>query len=76
MKYAIIENGVVVNIAVSNRQIAANWVAIPIGCPVAIGDTYASGCFYDAGGNLRLPPEMVQMQALYEKAYQEGVQDA
>lgn len=71
MNYAIIEDGIVVNIAVSNRQLKANWVAIPIGSPVAIGDTYKNGCFYSPEGELRLSPEMQVLQ----KAYQEGVVD-
>lgn len=62
MKYAIIENDIVVNIAVSNIQIAANWIAIPIGCPVGIGDSYKEGCFYDANGNIRYSQSNALMQ--------------
>ena len=42
MKYAIIENGIVVNIAVSNTPLAANWVD---GAGAQIGDEYVGGGF-------------------------------
>lgn len=42
MKYAIIENGIVVNIAVSNAPLAANWVD---GSGAQIGDEYVGGEF-------------------------------
>ena len=59
MKYAIIDdNGIVTNIVVSNRQLEANWIAIPTGCPAGIGDSYLNGCFYDEEGNMRQAPEL------------------
>lgn len=42
MKYAIIENGIVVNIAVSNAPLAASWVD---GTGAQIGDEYVGGEF-------------------------------
>ena len=72
MKYAIIENGVVTNIAVSSRPLAANWAAIPVGCPVAIGDRYEAGVFYSPDGLMRTPPEL----AAAINAIMGGVADA
>lgn len=57
MKFAIIENGIVVNIAEGTHALTAKWVPISAGCPVAIGDTYAGGIFYDEEGVERLTPE-------------------
>ena len=42
MKYAIIENGIVANIAVSNAPLVANWVD---GSGAQIGDEYVGGEF-------------------------------
>ena len=58
MKYAIIENGIVDSIVVSNMQLEVNWVAIPIGCPVYVGDKYDGIYFYDQNGNMRQTPEV------------------
>ena len=67
MRYAIVENGLVTNIVISSRQIKANWIAIPTGCPVYIGDSYINGCFYDIDGNMRQTPELsVAMQRIAE----------
>lgn len=76
MRYAIVEDGKVTNIVISNLQMKENWFAIPIGCPAAVGDSYAGGCFYAPDGTLRITPEMRAMQEVYEAAYMEGVQDA
>lgn len=76
MRYAVIENEAVANIASSSMQLAANWAAIPIGMPVAIGDAYSAGCFYAKDGTLRITPEQRAMQTVYEAAYAEGVQQA
>lgn len=43
MRYAIIENGLVVNIAVSDLAIDENWIVIPEGLMVDIGWTYVDG---------------------------------
>lgn len=63
MKYAIVENGIVSNIAVSNRPLAAGWQAIPTGVPVAIGDTFSGGMFYAPDGSARMSPEMAAANA-------------
>lgn len=57
MRYAIVENGIVINIAASNIPVEPNWYAIPIGCRVENGDTYDGEIFFDPEGNMRLTPE-------------------
>jgi hypothetical protein len=42
MKYAIIENGVVTNVALSDKALESNWVQSDT---AAIGDLYADGQF-------------------------------
>lgn len=42
MNYAIIENGVVINVAVAEEALAENWVASEV---AAIGDFYENGQF-------------------------------
>lgn len=42
MKYAIIESGTVVNIAVAEEPLAENWIASEV---AAIGDVYSGGEF-------------------------------
>ena len=42
MKYAIIENDVVVNIALAEKPIADNWIASDV---ASIGDLYKNGQF-------------------------------
>ena len=63
MRYAIIENDIVINIVISNKQLEANWIAIPICCPVGIGDSYINGCFYDVKGNIRHTQSDALMQS-------------
>ena len=57
MKYAIIENGIVVNIAIANRPLSNMWIQIPIRASVSIGDTWDGSMFYDQDGNPRITPE-------------------
>ena len=83
MRYAIVENGIVTNIAVSNIPVEPNWYAIPIGSRVSIGDSYLNGCFYSPDGTLRMSPDAEQIYlilnaqlAAYEAAYTEGVNEA
>ena len=57
MNYAIIIDGIVENIAVSNRQMEANWIQIPADLQIAIGDTWDGVMFFDPDGNPRLTPE-------------------
>lgn len=75
MNYAIIENGLVVNIAVSNRQLEANWAAIPTGCPVVIGDSYDGSVFKSPEGVMRMPPETAAVASMFD-ALIGGVLDA
>lgn len=85
MKFAIIEDGVVVNIADSNRALATNWILIPIGSAVSIGDTYDGRLFYAPDGSVRLTPEQAYSAnriseleaqlASYEAAFEEGVDE-
>lgn len=75
MQYAIIHDGIVTNIVVSNRPLDASWYAIPIGCPVGIGDSYLNGCFYAPDGTLRLAPDTEQI-ALALEAMMGGIADA
>lgn len=42
MKYAIIENGIVTNIALADAPLADNWIASEVAC---IGDKYEDGQF-------------------------------
>ena len=75
MNYAIIEDGIVTNITVSNHQLAANWVAIPTGCPVSIGDSYNGVTVSGPNGEMRMPPETAAVASLLE-AMMGGVADA
>lgn len=42
MKFAIIENNAVINVAVADEPLAENWIASDV---AAIGDTYENGEF-------------------------------
>lgn len=64
MRYAIVENGKVTNIVVSNLRMKDNWFAVPTETPVNIGDTYSAGLFFSPDGVLRLAPEVAAMQEL------------
>lgn len=79
MRYAIVENGIVINVAVSNRPLAASWHAIPIGCPVGIGDSFNGSLYRSPNGDIRMTAEaqMLSNQLTdFEVAYMEGVQNA
>jgi len=45
MRYAIISDGVVINVAIANEAIAGDWILIPDGIPVGIGWLYDGGEF-------------------------------
>lgn len=45
MNFAIVEDGVIVNVAVSDSPIADNWIELPDG--VGIGWSYIGGEFID-----------------------------
>lgn len=57
MRYAIIKDGIVANIAESNKPLTSEWKSIPDGMPVSKGDTYSGGLFKAANGTVRLTPE-------------------
>lgn len=65
MRYAIVKDGKVINIAVSGHPLAADWVAVPVGCPVCIGDTYSDGVFYAPEGNMRMSPEVEMIYKMF-----------
>ena len=79
MSYAVIENGVVVNIIRLNDRIAHNFPnAVKfVNMPVGIGDTYADGVFYRDGEEI-LPYEVLAAESSVsieemDEAYREGV---
>lgn len=63
--YALVENGVVVNVMVLYPPSAAEFEgAVPCGeIPVAIGDTYDGEHFYRAGERVLTPLEQAQKDA-------------
>ncbi len=72
MKYAVIENGVVTNIAESAYQLETNWEEIPSQMPVMIGDHFADGVYRSPEGEMRMSAEL----SAYEQAFRKGVQQA
>ena len=75
MVYAVIRDGVVVNIVSSYTAMGSNWQAVPVNCPVAIGDTYRDGCFYSPEGEMRMSPETAALAMAFD-ALMGGVADA
>jgi len=75
MRYADIGDGVVKNIAESNRPLNVNWVALAEGATVSIGDTYKNGVYYDPKGAARLMPDTALVAGMLE-AMMEGVANA
>jgi len=62
MKYAIVENGMVLNMAESSRPLESSWVLTPIGSLVSIGDSYDGQLFFAPDGSVRMTPEQAYMQ--------------
>lgn len=66
MNYAIIENGKIVNIAVSDTAIADNWIELQDG--FSIGDNYTDGVFSKAEVVVEVPqtitPRQLRLQLL------------
>lgn len=62
MRYALIDNGIVVNIISLNDRNASDFpTAVKLGDrPVCIGDTYADGKFYRDGVEVLTPMEHAQ----------------
>lgn len=78
MKYAIVENGEVINIAEGNRAINSKWIPIPVGSSVSIGDTYDGQLFYSPDGRVRMTPEqayIAEKLEACEAAFSEGVSE-
>ena len=59
MKYAIIENGIVTNIAAANAPLADNWIATE---SARIGDEYKDGQFTAPPPNTELEAAEVRAQ--------------
>lgn len=72
MKYAVIEKGVVTNIAESAYQLETNWEEIPPQMPVKIGDHFEGGVYRSPEGEMRMSAEF----SAYEQAFRKGVQQA
>jgi hypothetical protein len=62
MRYAIVENDTVINIAESDVAFDSNWFEIPAGLVIDLNDTYLDGRFYNQEGQVRMTEEM---QLLY-----------
>jgi hypothetical protein len=59
MKYAIIENGKVANIAVADRALESNWVP---GEGAAIGDLYQDGQFIPSPPDIEAMARLARLQ--------------
>lgn len=79
MRYAILEEGKVVNVIALTEDSAADFpAAVPMGdIPAGIGDTYADGVFYRNGGRVLTQAEdaIVTLETAFQ-AYIEGVNEA
>jgi len=62
MNFAIVENDIVVNIAVGHAPLESNWHLVPTGMSIDIGDMFDGNAFYDQDGNLRLACETAYVQ--------------
>jgi hypothetical protein len=69
MKYAIIQNNTVVNVAVADAPLADNWIASEV---AAIGDTYENGAFIKPPPPVKTPEEL---QAEIVEATQKRLDD-
>ena len=50
MEYAIVKNGIVVNIVVSQKALDKDWYEIPLGLHIGVGDMFDGEDYYDANG--------------------------
>lgn len=69
------ENGIVVNMAESNRPLKSSWALVPIGSLVSIGDSYDGQLFFAPDGSVRMTPEQAYMQQRIA-ALEEALADA
>ena len=79
MNYALIKDGIVVNIiwlSASNANEFPSAVATS-GMPVRVGDTYTDGVFYRNGERVLSALEIAVAEAqAAQDAYEQGVQEA
>lgn len=82
MNYALIKNGVVINIILLHPKNEADFAnAVPMNdIPAAIGDTYDDGIFYRNGERVLTVVEQMQKELeeadAAQEAYAQGVQEA
>ena len=69
MIYAIIENNTVSNIAESTYALDHNWVIVPFGAHVSIGDSYRNNMFYDSDGNVKFTPEAMEIKSKVDESF-------
>lgn len=67
MIFAIVENGIVVNIAFGHAPLDQNWYLVPTGMIIDIGDTFDGNAFYDPDGNLRFTKDTSYVQENVDK---------
>lgn len=79
MRYAVIEDGVVVNVIALTDEAAGDFPnAVPMGdIPAGIGDTYENGAFYRNGAKVLTHAEaaLATLETAFQ-AYMEGVNEA
>lgn len=75
MIYAILNDdlNIVENITESHIALEPNWVQVPAGINVYIGDNYINSMFYDPEGNPRFSPEVQFSQNRINELEQDNV---
>lgn len=75
MIYAILNDdlNIVENITESHIALEPNWVQVPAGINVYIGDNYVNSMFYDPEGNPRFSPEVQFSQNRIDELEQDNV---
>lgn len=69
MRFAIVENEIVTNVAEGLMPLAANWHEIQTDVPVAIGDKFDGQAFYDEKGNMRMSHVQSQIKSQVDQAH-------
>lgn len=69
MRFAIVENDIVTNVAEGLMPLEANWHEIQVDVPVAIGDKFDGQVFYDEEGNVRMSYVQNKTQIQVDKAH-------